>query len=246
MDRQGNFLFLNEFASSFFGYTKEELLGRNVVGTILPFQDSTGRDLSEMWLDIVNNPDEYVANENENIRRNGERVWVVWTNKALFDRNGVFTEILCVGNDITERKQAEKEMNELQRLQQVQKIETVMQLAGGVAHDFNNLLTAIIGNLTLIKMNASDTILDQLNAASDAANRAAKLVQELFNFNRKITAGTETSQYQLDGGKNISSMSKYHRSAHRNQYTSSGSPSRNSSRRGSNSVGSDESMPQRA
>ena len=107
-DTKGNVTFFNEFAQDFFGYAENEILGKNVVGTIVPKTETTGRDLSEMIHDIGIRPERYGTNENENMRKNGERVWVAWTNKAIKDENGNITEILCIGNDITERKHAEK------------------------------------------------------------------------------------------------------------------------------------------
>jgi two-component system cell cycle sensor histidine kinase/response regulator CckA len=108
MDTRGTITFFNEFAQNFFGYSENEVLGKNVVGTIVPKTETTGRDLSEMILDIGVRPERYATNENENMRKNGERVWVAWTNKAIKDKDGNTTEILCIGNDITERKYAEK------------------------------------------------------------------------------------------------------------------------------------------
>lgn len=109
MDTGGNVTFFNEFAQNFFGYTEDEILGKNVVGTIVPEADSTGQDLAAMILEIGHNPENYSNNENENIRRNGQRVWVSWTNKAIEDENGRVLEILCVGNDITENKRMERQ-----------------------------------------------------------------------------------------------------------------------------------------
>jgi two-component system cell cycle sensor histidine kinase/response regulator CckA len=108
MDTKGKIIFFNEFAQDFFGYTQNEILGKNVVGTIVPKIETTGRDLFEMIHDIGVRPERYATNENENMRKNGERVWVAWTNKAIKDKYGNTTEILCIGNDITERKHAEK------------------------------------------------------------------------------------------------------------------------------------------
>ena len=108
MDTRGKIIFFNEFAQEFFGYSENEVLGKNVVGTIVPKTETTGRDLSEMIHDIGIRPQRYATNENENMRKNGERVWVAWTNKAIKDKHGNTTEILCIGNDITERKYAEK------------------------------------------------------------------------------------------------------------------------------------------
>jgi PAS domain S-box-containing protein len=106
-DLEGNLTFFNEFAEEFFGYPAGEVLGKSVVGTIVPASESTGRDLAAMIRDIELNPDRYKSNVNENVRRNGERVWVSWTNKAIRDARGNVIEVLSVGNDITEHKLAE-------------------------------------------------------------------------------------------------------------------------------------------
>jgi PAS domain S-box-containing protein len=108
MDNVGNVTFFNEFAQHFFGYREVEIVGQNVVGTIVPELESTGRDLKQVIEDIGLNPDRYVNNINENVRRNGERVWVAWTNRPLLHEDGRVVEILCVGNDITERRAAEQ------------------------------------------------------------------------------------------------------------------------------------------
>jgi PAS domain S-box-containing protein len=60
--------------------------------------------------DLLKQPDEYMINVNENVRRNGERVWVSWTNKVMFDRAGRFEGILAIGNDITGLKHASDEL----------------------------------------------------------------------------------------------------------------------------------------
>ena len=109
MDNVGNVTFFNEFAQSFFGYSEKEIAGKNVVGTIVPpVESTTGRDLRLMVEDIAVHPDRYASNINENMRRGGERVWIAWTNKPIRYENGRVVETLCIGNDFTERKQAEE------------------------------------------------------------------------------------------------------------------------------------------
>ena len=115
MDVNGRITFFNEFAQKFFGYTKDEILGKNVVGTIVPEMDTSYRDLKAMIKDIIQNPNLYTINENENIRRNGERVWILWTNKGAIDKDGHITEILCIGNDITEHKKTEEALYKSQQ-----------------------------------------------------------------------------------------------------------------------------------
>jgi len=106
-DTEFNFIFINRFALEFFGFTEEELLHKNVAGTIIPNLESTGRDLSKMLTNIINDPDAFNDNENENVCKNGDRVWVAWRNKVTLDKNGNFNGILCIGYDITARQQAE-------------------------------------------------------------------------------------------------------------------------------------------
>ncbi|HYA48437.1 MAG TPA: PAS domain S-box protein, partial [Burkholderiales bacterium] len=105
----GKITFFNPFAQRFFGYRPDEILGKDVL-ILVPKRESSGRDLSRLVADIVACPESYVSFENENIRRNGERVWVQWTNRALLDGFGHVREILAIGTDVTARKKAEREL----------------------------------------------------------------------------------------------------------------------------------------
>jgi PAS domain S-box-containing protein len=108
MDTSGRVLYMNNFGLEFFGYREEELLGCNVIGTIVPQVDSAGRNLQQMIQEIVQNPGKFSSNENENIKKNGERVWIVWTNQPVLDADHHLKEILCVGINYTEQKLAEE------------------------------------------------------------------------------------------------------------------------------------------
>ena len=113
MDEAGNVTFFNEFAQQFFGYTNDEILGKPVVGTIVPATESaSGRNLRALLDDIVHNPKPYLFNENENITRDGRRVWIRWHNKPLLDRDGQLAGVLSIGTDITGRRQAEEALQQ--------------------------------------------------------------------------------------------------------------------------------------
>jgi len=104
----GRITFLNEFGLRFFGYSAEEIIGRHVIGTIVPTAESSGRDLRLLMDQICADPAAFEQNVNENMRRNGERVWIAWANRIVRDPQGQVVEILSVGTDITERKTAEE------------------------------------------------------------------------------------------------------------------------------------------
>lgn len=112
LDGQGNILFVNDYAQRFLGYWEDELLGRNVVGTILPAVDSAGRDMVAMLEAMLQDPSSHSRHEHENMRKDGERVWLAWNTRFFFDPQGRLVGLLCVGNDISERKRAEAILQE--------------------------------------------------------------------------------------------------------------------------------------
>ncbi len=115
LTRDGRVTFLNEYGQRFFGYTEAEIVGRHVIGTIVPEKDSNGRDLHLMIDHICANPADYEHNINQNMRCNGEKVWISWTNRFAFDDQGRVEGILSIGSDITDRKRAEEELHKQNR-----------------------------------------------------------------------------------------------------------------------------------
>jgi signal transduction histidine kinase len=84
-----------------------------------------------------------------------------------------------------QREIAERERTEAQ-LRQVQKVEALGRLTGGVAHDFNNVLAIIIGNLDLaLKRVTEDRARRMMENAMEGAQRAASLTQRLLAFSRQ-------------------------------------------------------------
>jgi PAS domain S-box-containing protein len=110
IDTYGKITFFNEFAQSFFGYSETDILGCSSVGTIMPVKDSEGRPMQAMLDQIARFPEQHGYYEMENMRRNQERVWVAWTNKAVRDHANKIVEYLCIGHDITEAKKSQQAM----------------------------------------------------------------------------------------------------------------------------------------
>ena len=115
-DTEGRITFFNEYAQTFFGFSEDEIIGRHVVGTIVPENESTGRDLGLFMDDICKHPQKYGYNVNENMRKDGSRVWIAWTNKILTDERGNLIGALSIGADITEQKKAENKLKASEQL----------------------------------------------------------------------------------------------------------------------------------
>ncbi|WP_457675017.1 sensor domain-containing protein [Thiolapillus sp.] len=107
-DSQGKIVSINRFGEELFGYSRHELVGKPVVGTIVAEKDAEGFDLAAMIEDIRRNPDEYKNNENENVTRDGRRVWIAWRNAYISEGQNDEPELLSIGVDMTGRKRVEE------------------------------------------------------------------------------------------------------------------------------------------
>jgi PAS domain S-box-containing protein len=107
-DPQGRIRYINDYGVKLLGYEEHEILGRTLFETIIPEAELSGRDVRPMVHDLLRNPQLYPQGEGENLCRDGRRVWMTWSNQAIFNEQGEVVEILSVGNDTTQRRQAEE------------------------------------------------------------------------------------------------------------------------------------------
>jgi PAS domain S-box-containing protein len=194
IDTRGRITFSNKFAQRFFGYTEEEMLGINAAQIVLPAGRANNQGLEHLTASLRKDPDRLVVSENETEIRNKEKVWIAWTYKPIYNAEGSFKEILCIGNDITELKLADIEKKDLQaQLQRAQKMEAIGTLAGGVAHDLNNILSGIVSypELLLMDLDEKSPLVKPILTIQKSGEKAAAIVQDLLTLARRGVAATE-------------------------------------------------------
>lgn len=113
LDKDGVIRSINDYACELFGYDREELVGKNIIGSIVPAKDSHGQTLTNLVERIKNNPRLYLDNENESVCKDGRKCWISWTNRIVYAPDGSLQEIRSVGFDITPRKQMEEELRQM-------------------------------------------------------------------------------------------------------------------------------------
>jgi PAS domain S-box-containing protein len=109
---EGTILYLNKYGLDFFGFTAEEIIGRNVLGSIVAPIDESGYDLSGKMKNVQQHPEEYYSSENENLCKSGKKVWIAWTNKGIRNPSGDLVKTLSIGIDRTQVKQLEDELKQ--------------------------------------------------------------------------------------------------------------------------------------
>lgn len=138
-DRSGVITFVNESAVEMLNHPREEILGQLLSEQLPP--GTLGKDLEESNIGIIDGfQDELV------FPREQENSLVAHVSlSVLRDNSGLEQGILCLLNNISQRKQLER------KLQNTQKLEAVGQLAAGVAHEINTPVQYIRDNLAFIR-----------------------------------------------------------------------------------------------
>lgn len=128
--------------------------------------------------------------EKEYRRKDGSLFPVELRTFLIHNEQGEPEGMWAIVRDLTERKRAEKNRQELEnQLHHAQKMESVGRLAGGVAHDFNNMLSVILGyaQMGLEKTDPGSSLHGDLAEILEAARRSAGITRQLLAFARKQT-----------------------------------------------------------
>jgi len=176
VDPDDNFIFVNPAAHDLFGIESGKLIGRS----LREFVTVEGFEAIKRQTKVRKAGKESTY-EMEIIRSDGERKIIIVTATPMFNVEGhELKGVLGVFRDVTRMKKMEEELT------RAEKLDSIGILAGGIAHDFNNILTAILGNLSLSKMDMrpEDEAYGRLGDAEKAAIRARDLTQQLLTFSK--------------------------------------------------------------
>lgn len=187
----GTITFFNEFAQRRFGYREDEILGKNIFGTLLPDTPEARKSISQVIAAQYETPDKHIVKETQTRLASGETIWIAWTQRPILSADGSIHEILCIGTDISQLKRSQIEKRELvASLHRAQKMEALGTLAGGVAHDLNNVLAGVVSypDLLLLQLPEDSPLRKPVLTIKRSGEKAAAIVQDLLTLARRGVA----------------------------------------------------------
>jgi PAS domain S-box-containing protein len=175
-DLDRNILFWNKGAEKIYGWTAEEVIGKNAAEVLFKGPSSQFEAARKAII-----RDGEWKGEIRQTHRNGTEIVVEsrWT--LVRDEQGEPKSILIINTDITEQKRMESQFLRAQRM------ESIGTLAGGIAHDLNNVLSPILMSIDMLQLKTTDESSRKwLEVLRANAERGGNMVRQVLSFARGV------------------------------------------------------------
>ncbi|MCU1289454.1 MAG: two-component hybrid sensor and regulator [Acidobacteria bacterium] len=177
-------LYWNKSAERIYGWTTEEVLGKEICDVICAGDDSQITKARK----ALAGKDEY-KDEVRQITKSGASLQIETRWTLVRSEQDQPDYMLIINTDITESKKVEDQLLRAQRM------ESIGTLAGGIAHDLNNILSPILMAVEMIQLNDLDEDSERwLALVKENAERGADLVSQVLSFARGMTGERITVQ----------------------------------------------------
>ncbi len=210
LDTKGHILTINSMVCNMLGYTREELMSMTL--NHLDTRKEAKRAPDRIARLMAHG---HLKFETVHQHKNGSPI-PIEVSARLITWEGQ-SAIMSICRDITARKTAEKEREQLRdQLTQAQKMEAIGTLSAGVAHDFNNILAIILGNteLTMADIPESNLARQRLDEVRKACLRAKDVIRQILSFSRK----SKTERRTLNIATVVTESLKFLRAIHPDKY----------------------------
>ncbi|MFT5852472.1 MAG: two-component system cell cycle sensor histidine kinase/response regulator CckA [Colwellia sp.] len=185
VDEQGIVLNTNKSTSRLFGFTSEELLGKNINMLLSETTLQTGIDRGIGIIQECFNLDKTTTSGSGIevlAKHKSNRNFPMRLTVAELPKNDASKRrYIAIFQDLTEIKHQEELFNHSQ------KMNALAQLTGGLAHDNNNMLAVIMGysDLLVSHLKGQPNLLKYVNKILLVANKGADITRKLLSFSQQ-------------------------------------------------------------
>lgn len=176
-DAKGEIVYVNPSFTDNTGYSAQEVLGKTPA--ILNSQQQSNKLYNRLWETI--NAGQLWRGRIQ-CRKKDDTIFPVHISAApIFNVKGEATHFVCVYEDLSENEELQKKM------MQMQKMDAVGTMVGGLAHDFNNLLASMVGNLYLMRDKHEDDemLIEHISSMEKSIYHAADIIKQMLTFARR-------------------------------------------------------------
>lgn len=187
-DRDFRFVDWNKRAEEMFGWTKDEVLGKNFVEILIPADIRAS--IKDVASDLLINGMARIT-RNENITKDGKILFCEWHNTLLHDKEGELVGVISLGLDKTESQRIEKERKEQElkliqaRLDAEAANHAKSQFLANMSHEIRTPMNGLIGMLQLLQMTALDSEQHHLvNVARTSSNSLLRIINDILDYSK--------------------------------------------------------------
>ncbi len=209
VDVSGRLTFCNQKLLDLTGWRRDEAIGKNWFRTFRPPEQ--GEEYFARYLDGIATGDIALHYEGDLVSRDGKRFVIFWSHTLMRDPEGRITGVASIGQDVTQRKRAEAEIERLNRTLEQRVAERTAELdranrelesfAYSVSHDLRGPARTMVGFSTILLEKSRDRLdpesIDYVNRIDAGARRMGRLIDDLLRLSRISRSEMHRREFDL-------------------------------------------------
>lgn len=179
-DKYANIQYANPFFAKLTGYTKDEVIGKNM--GILKSGNTSKEKYEQMWDTLISGKNWH--GELLNKKKNGELYWALNTISPIIDNNGIITNYIAIQYDITNRKKMIDELiNAKEKAEEMNRVKA--NFFANMSHELRTPFVGILGFAEILAETVTDPeALSMVNSIIESGKRLTDTLNKILSLSK--------------------------------------------------------------